>query len=666
MLKIEKITIYNFKSYYKEQSIDFLDSNGLTIIYGENGAGKSTIMESVKFCLGYHIKKEQINTDVIEQEVLNTLSKQEKDYKINVKLNLKWNDESYEISRTLQKQDNIWENELTIKNISNNNSFLSEDQSKKFIEKIFPEKTIKFFLFDGENTFEEYKSLLSTKITQQNVLKTDILKILGIDSIQNGIHHLKKILEIYTKEKQALSKKSKQNEEIKREIEQLENSKNNLNKQINNKQIDLENYKKEKEELKEYLKNNEVINDYLKKMDAFEKNINEYSKEQEKEISNLQEYLNSNNIFAFCKTKIINLIKEKNEIENNDFANYKQKSKIINEIAELNSLKNANECVHCKREITDEDKRNFDEKINNLKTGQNLNFENNAKYHCFKLIEDIENNINNNYFVKDLKNIEEKIKQLKSKIQIENKRKNNEQQEIEKYKFSNEDTNEYKNKLNKYNFIEDNILTLETDINLHKAQIEEKEKELEDATKKLETDDANKEKEEKISTKIDLVNKLKVCLENAEKKYAVKIKERVKDDANEMFQKIKNFDSYKELLISDIYKVSLKDKNDKIVFSPSQGENVIIILSLIYGIHKNSIVNGTIFFDAPFSVLTDNNSIKIYKHISQISDKVILLSHEKEYLKNKDFKVLNEYEIVKEKSNSNTDLDIYKSKIKSL
>lgn len=666
MLKIEKITIYNFKSYYKEQSIDFLDSNGLTIIYGENGAGKSTIMESVKFCLGYHIKREQINNDTIETEVLNTLSKQEKDYKINVKLNLKWNDESYEISRTLQKQNDVWENELTIKNISNNNSFLSEDQSKKFIAKIFPEKTIKFFLFDGENTFEEYKSLLSTKSLSENVLKTDILKILGIDSIQNGIHHLRKILEIYTKEKQALSKKSEQNEKIKHQIEQLENSKNNLNKQIQNKQNELEKKKTDREKLEEYLKNNEVIKEYLAKKESFEKNISDLSNEQEKQISKLQEYLNNNNVFAFCKTKIINFIKAQNDVKNDEIENFNQKSKIINEIQELNNLKNENKCIHCKREITEQDKRDLDEKINILKTDQNLNFENNAKYNSLKLIEDIEKNINNSSFFNDLKNIESQIKDLKDKIQIENKRKNDEQQEIEKYKFSNEDTNEYKNKFNEYKYLNDDINSLLFDINSYIEHMKGIEKDLDEATNKLETDDSNKEKVEKITKKIDLIKKLRVCLENAEKKYAVKIKDKVQNDANEMFQKIKNFDSYKELLISDIYKVSLKDKNDKIIFSPSQGENVIIILSLMYGIHKNSIVNGTIFFDAPFSVLTDSNSIKIYKHISQISDKVILLSHKKEYLKNKDFKVLNEYEIVKEKSSSNTDLDIYKSKIKSL
>ena len=44
---IKNITIENFRSYYKESSIDI--GNGLTLIIGSNGDGKTTLFEAIEW-----------------------------------------------------------------------------------------------------------------------------------------------------------------------------------------------------------------------------------------------------------------------------------------------------------------------------------------------------------------------------------------------------------------------------------------------------------------------------------------------------------------------------------------------------------------------------------------------------------------------------------------
>jgi DNA sulfur modification protein DndD len=46
-MKIEKITIHNFRSYYGENSIEFND--GLTLVIGDNGDGKTTFFEALEW-----------------------------------------------------------------------------------------------------------------------------------------------------------------------------------------------------------------------------------------------------------------------------------------------------------------------------------------------------------------------------------------------------------------------------------------------------------------------------------------------------------------------------------------------------------------------------------------------------------------------------------------
>ena len=48
---IEAVYLGNFKSY-KEATIDL--TGGMNAIIGENGAGKSTILEAIGFCLFDH------------------------------------------------------------------------------------------------------------------------------------------------------------------------------------------------------------------------------------------------------------------------------------------------------------------------------------------------------------------------------------------------------------------------------------------------------------------------------------------------------------------------------------------------------------------------------------------------------------------------------------
>jgi hypothetical protein len=51
----------------------------------------------------------------------------------------------------------------------------------------------------------------------------------------------------------------------------------------------------------------------------------------------------------------------------------------------------------------------------------------------------------------------------------------------------------------------------------------------------------------------------------------------------------------------------------------------LITISLIYGLHKNSSLTGTIILDAPFSVLTNFHRDRIINTFKDLSPQVILL-----------------------------------------
>lgn len=51
MLKFTSITINNFGPYEGEQTIDFGDGDGVTLIWGDNGHGKTTLLNLFRYAL---------------------------------------------------------------------------------------------------------------------------------------------------------------------------------------------------------------------------------------------------------------------------------------------------------------------------------------------------------------------------------------------------------------------------------------------------------------------------------------------------------------------------------------------------------------------------------------------------------------------------------------
>ena len=51
MLKFTSMTINNFGPYEGAQTIDFSDGDGVTLIWGDNGHGKTTLLNLFRYAL---------------------------------------------------------------------------------------------------------------------------------------------------------------------------------------------------------------------------------------------------------------------------------------------------------------------------------------------------------------------------------------------------------------------------------------------------------------------------------------------------------------------------------------------------------------------------------------------------------------------------------------
>lgn len=176
-LQLQKVYLRNWKCYL-EQEVKFSSNSdrNILILYGQNGAGKTSLQEGILWCL--------YGKNIV------SLAKLKQYFN---RVNLKTNPELELLVRlTLTNGKNIYELQRVAQRIQRGSTFYASTQSATFyfngqpqvdveqrIESLLPHSCREFFFFDG-NKIEEY-----AKLTHTDETRTAIERTLGIPEIRN-------------------------------------------------------------------------------------------------------------------------------------------------------------------------------------------------------------------------------------------------------------------------------------------------------------------------------------------------------------------------------------------------------------------------------------------------------------------------------------------------
>lgn len=249
-MKINSLTLENFRQFYGQSIISFsTDQNKkATLIIADNGAGKTTIIESLHWCLYGNVKgfkdKEVLNKKLIDEAVDGS------DVFAQVILNFTHNNNEYELKRKIIKTKSAKQlrNAEMILKLNSKDEFgttsikTDEKEIKRFIDNILNESIFSYFFSKGEQIEELGKNLN----TSNNKDFTKAVKaILGLTYYENAIKNLSKISTEYSnlsqskdnslEYKQAVKEKENNDNKIERlkaDIETLENSIDESNEAI--------------------------------------------------------------------------------------------------------------------------------------------------------------------------------------------------------------------------------------------------------------------------------------------------------------------------------------------------------------------------------------------------------------------------------------------------
>lgn len=180
MLTLERLVVRDFGPYRGRQELTFSREDGVYIVYGPNGRGKTTLHNAFRYALyGVIMGRRRAEKP---HDVANTVAAKQAGYaSFETTLDFQHQGLRYRLTRRYDEREQP--QELLI--LEQEGAPLAQDDAAKALQVIAPLSVSQFFLFDGE-LLRQYEDLLEPDSDEGVALEASIERVLGIPIVGNA------------------------------------------------------------------------------------------------------------------------------------------------------------------------------------------------------------------------------------------------------------------------------------------------------------------------------------------------------------------------------------------------------------------------------------------------------------------------------------------------
>jgi len=653
-MKLLKLTLNNFGPYFGIQSLDLdvSDSAPIILVYGENERGKTSLLRAIRWCL-YGEVHNQGGTLMDEREFANYDARDRKE-SFEVFVEIEFEDQG--MKSTLKRWMKVKENDLEdhrIETISkgvdlrpNNGNPVAEKDIPEQISRMLHKDISDFFLFDGE-TLTRFEQRLRSADTSAALVRTSIEKVLGLPALQLLSRDIENLAADANKEVQRVAKKSAENEKVLKEIEANSTS-------INDKENDLLALQKigiQLEEEKIDLERQLAKVDSIKDAYHERKSIRESKSDIQRDISQIKDQIRGRISQSWWAPAMPMLKQKASEVD----AMLEGNNQLMTDISDLRRRKlelqlqvSTKKCSSCQQLVNDDLVRSAQSQI--LEVEKNLD---NLPSPISNIDDVAFTKRQLNEFLGDV-GVEERLRELdqdvlKWELRID-ELSNKERALTEVLSGNTLDIAALESQYQRVNdFIRDSA-----------KELEKKEFEITElkAQRRNLQNSLNKETTESSPVKREaaLLSSLEEVLKDSLDGFRKSMREKVGEEASDIFTQLTTEPDYKGLTITGKYYLEIIDSQQRIITRRSAGAEQIVAMSLIGALVRCAVRQGPVIMDTPFGRLDTGHRRRILEWAPTIGTQVMLFVQSGEFDRDRDLKYLGnrvgrEYRIQREASN---------------
>lgn len=629
MLQFTGLVIENFGPFKGTQTVDFVDADGVTIIWGNNGRGKTTLLNIIRYALfGKYQNRRGVDVDL--PSLANLEGKKDGKYDFKVVLKMLNDGIHYELTRQYvvrkgiinpQRNDDYEEHVF----LKKEGAILSPDQREHELNLIMPSEVSRFFLFDGE-LLQEYEELLMEGTQTGATIKESIEQILGVPVLTNGAIDTNSALEEYRKEKNKIAQSNAQTQKIASQMSVLEAEKQEQAVELERLKGELTIELDTKAKLEDEAQQSEHVSSLLKSLDDLDATIEEKKASREAILTSI--VVATGEAWKGLVSSRVELMLTAIESQLKDLEDRESAHKVASHfMKEMKAAAEKHHCHLCDQDIPDE---KLEELIKRIRDASNeyggLSDDEIKALQELRVRKSTLQSMKADSKKEILELLEAQLSTLEVEIDDAERQRKTVREELERHgdveelsKGAKENVKQLANCLKKIDNLRDGI-------QLEKDKIKEVESALatlEDKLNKVSTDSET----QIAKRKVELCEAINRIFEEGIASYRDKLKDDVERDATELFVQISNDPDYTSLKINDNYGLYMVHSSGEIVPLRSAGFEHVVALSLIGALHKNAPLRGPIIMDSPFGRLDPTHKSNITKVLPKMSEQIVLLAY---------------------------------------
>lgn len=626
MLRFTKLEISNFGPYQGTQVIDFPTDDGVVIVWGYNGFGKTSIMKAIRFALWGKVVDEHNNEEPLASYVNHEAVERGEDMKVVLHIN--YDGDSYVLTRCLERRENSsGENDSDYAFevfLQRGVDIVSPSECDHFLRTAIPEAISRFYLFDGE-LLQQYENLLKSE-NDNSVIKDSIEDILGLPILEISRDNLSLILKEYSGIFTKASSADERTNQDARKIEGLVEKEDEIKGSIAELEADLGKAVQDLGVVDAKLEETETYRSYTQDIRGCESVI----ADAESELEELKEAIKDSldNLWEAPLNAVIGreitAKSERKETLSKSITESNEKRTMYDILSRLIEKHEADcNCPVCNA-LIDEDAYKFigqqrEKYSSGVDPALQQEFSNlDAEIRLLRSLKCTDN-------TSDIKTKLQAIEKLKNKIALKGVEK--ERLEAERRKIAGDDDEGAIEKLMpEHDRLTGLITTYKKGIKDANEEIEKNRASIEKLKLRIKKNQSSTETQ-RAQEELEICQQVFDLFNEAIEKFKQNLKENVQKDATEYFTLVAHNPDYKQLSINEQYGLEILTEKGVKVPHRSSGYVQVVAISLIAALHKNAPISGPIVMDSTFQRIDPRHKSNILESLPSLGKQVIVLAY---------------------------------------
>ncbi len=194
-MKISKIEYENFRNFKKHGEIKCSTDGKVTIIYGKNGDGKTTLHQLFQWILYGQVHFNRTTTDRLYNLEFEKEQHFGDTFDVMGRIEFEHENEKYSVTRTQTYRKDPSDSvkileDFSLQKMDEDNNWKRMDKPQEMIEKLLPSGLADYFFFDGESMIADLRVKGKDSATK---LRKALFSMFDLDIIENALNHVGRI-----------------------------------------------------------------------------------------------------------------------------------------------------------------------------------------------------------------------------------------------------------------------------------------------------------------------------------------------------------------------------------------------------------------------------------------------------------------------------------------